>query len=99
MNIRFYNAKIVVLKDEAKHEYSVIDGELQVKGNIISYIGDGSDSITDIMYCVNFVFISLSVLTKLPAHKRHAVNMDKVNAMYQKIRRFLLRIQIASPFA
>ncbi len=62
-------------------------------------IGDGSDSIADIMYCVNFVFISLSVLTKLPAHKRHAVNMDKVNAMYQKIRRFLLRIQIASPFA
>ena len=62
-------------------------------------IGDGSDAIADIMYCVNFVFISLSVLTKLPAHRRHAVNMDKVNAMYQKIRRFLLRIQIASPFA
>ena len=62
-------------------------------------IGDGSDSIADIMYCVNFVFISLSVLTKLPAYKQHAVNMDKVNAMYQKIRRFLLRIQIASPLA
>ena len=39
------------------------------------------------------------MLTKLPAHRRHAVNMDKVNAMYQKIRCFLLRIQIASPFA
>lgn len=62
-------------------------------------IGDGSDSITDIMYCVNFVFISLSVLAKLPANRRHSVNMEKAMAMYQKIRRFLLRIQISSPFA
>ena len=42
---------------------------------------------------------SLSVLGKLPASRRHAINMAKVEAMYGKIRRFLLRIQISSPFA
>ncbi|MBP5640626.1 MAG: hypothetical protein J6X55_14175 [Victivallales bacterium] len=62
-------------------------------------IGDGSDAIADIMYCVNFVFISLSVLGKLPANRIHTINMDKVKTMYQKIRSFLLRIQIVSPFA
>ncbi len=39
MNTRFYNAKILSLKDEAKKEYEIIEGELWVEGNIISYIG------------------------------------------------------------
>lgn len=43
MNIRFFNAKILCLKDDAAHEYQIIEGELWVRGNEIAYIGDGSD--------------------------------------------------------
>ncbi len=41
MNTKFINAKIVKLKDDVKHEYELIDGELHVKDNLISYIGSG----------------------------------------------------------
>ena len=44
MNIRFFNAKILCLKDDAVHEYQIIEGELWVHGNEIAYIGDGSDT-------------------------------------------------------
>ncbi len=43
MNVRFYNAKILRLKDDSKHEFECIDGELWVKGTEICYIGDGKD--------------------------------------------------------
>ena len=43
MNIRFFNAKILCLKDDAAHEYQIIEGELWVKGNQVGYIGDGKD--------------------------------------------------------
>ena len=44
MNVRFYNAKILCLKDDAAHEYQIIEGELWVRGKEIAYIGDGSDT-------------------------------------------------------
>ncbi len=44
MNIRFFNAKILCLKDDAAHEYQIIEGELWVRGTEIAYIGDGSDT-------------------------------------------------------
>ncbi|MCI5826755.1 MAG: amidohydrolase [Lachnospiraceae bacterium] len=44
MNVRFYNAKILCLKDDAKREYQIIEGELWVRGDAIAYIGDGSDT-------------------------------------------------------
>ncbi len=44
MNIRFYNAKILCLQDDAAHTYQVIEGELWVRGTRIAYIGDGSDT-------------------------------------------------------
>ena len=47
MNTQFTNAKIVTLKDEQKHEYEIVDGELHVKGNIISYIGKGGEDVKD----------------------------------------------------
>ena len=43
MNVRFYNAKILRLKDDSKHEFECIAGELWVKGTEICYIGDGKD--------------------------------------------------------
>lgn len=44
MNVRFYNAKILCLKDDAKREYRIVEGELWVRGDSIVYIGDGSDT-------------------------------------------------------
>ncbi len=41
MNIRFYNARILTLKDDDTFEIQT--GELWVKGNTICYIGDGTD--------------------------------------------------------
>ncbi len=41
MNIRFYNAKILVTKEDKTFE--IVEGELWVKGNTICYVGDGSD--------------------------------------------------------
>lgn len=41
MNIRFYNARILLL--EEGHRFSVTEGELWVKGDTICYIGDGMD--------------------------------------------------------
>ncbi len=42
MNIRFYHAKILLLKEQ--HTFQLIEGELWVKGNRIIYIGDGTDT-------------------------------------------------------
>lgn len=39
MDVRFYNAKI--LQSAGGHAFSVVNGELWVKGNTIQYIGDG----------------------------------------------------------
>jgi len=39
MNIRFYNAKILTLKEN--DEFEIIEGELWVSGNRILYVGDG----------------------------------------------------------
>ncbi len=44
MNIRFFNAKILCLQDDAAHTYRIIEGELWVRGTNIAYIGDGSDT-------------------------------------------------------
>lgn len=44
MNIRFYNAKILSLKNDAAHEYQITEGELWVCGDSIAYIGDGTDT-------------------------------------------------------
>ena len=44
MNIRFYNAKILCLKDDAARTYSIVEGELWVQGDSIAYIGDGTDT-------------------------------------------------------
>lgn len=41
MNVRFYNARI--LKTESKGRFHIIKGELWVRGNMICYIGDGTD--------------------------------------------------------
>ena len=41
MNIRFYNAKILLTKEDKSFE--IIEGELWVHGSVICYIGDGSD--------------------------------------------------------
>lgn len=63
MNLRFYNAKILILKKDSaiedagtkissearrEHWFELIKGELWVKGNRILYIGDGTD--TDRIY-------------------------------------------------
>lgn len=41
MNIRFYNAKILILGEDKK--FSIEEGELWVKNDRICYIGDGKD--------------------------------------------------------
>ena len=41
MNIRFYNARILI--PAKHHKFQVIEGELWVKGDTICYIGDGTD--------------------------------------------------------
>lgn len=46
MNVRFYNAKILCLKDDAKREYQITEGELWVRGDAIAYIGDGRDTVS-----------------------------------------------------
>ncbi len=56
-------------------------------------IGDGGDSIADLLYCNNFVFCALSVLRRLPpSHPER----ERAERMYQSLKRFLLRIQIRS---
>lgn len=41
MNVRFYNAKILTLKEDETFE--IVTGELWVKGDTICYIGDGNN--------------------------------------------------------
>lgn len=41
MNIRFYNARILVLAEN--HKFHIVEGELWVEGDHICYIGDGND--------------------------------------------------------
>ena len=42
MNIRFYHAKILL--SEAGHAFSILEGELWVRGTRICYIGECADS-------------------------------------------------------
>lgn len=42
MNIRFYNAKILTMKED--NSFEIVSGELWVKGDTICYIGDGTDT-------------------------------------------------------
>lgn len=46
MNIRFFNAKILV--PAAEHKFDIVEGELWVKGNTICYIGDGKTDLADV---------------------------------------------------
>ncbi|MCI8326300.1 MAG: amidohydrolase [Lachnospiraceae bacterium] len=41
MNIRFYNARILIRKQEK--QFGILEGELWVRGSEICYIGDGAD--------------------------------------------------------
>lgn len=59
-------------------------------------IGDGSDNIADLLYCNNFCFNALSVLIKLPEEKRGTLPMEKIRHAYEKLREFLLSIQLNS---
>ena len=43
MNIRFYNAKILVPAEN--HKFQITEGELWVKGKEICYIGDGTTGV------------------------------------------------------
>ncbi len=43
MNIRFYNAKILLLSED--RSFSLTEGELWVQGNKIAYIGSGKDRV------------------------------------------------------
>ncbi len=45
MNTRFFNAKILSLKNDASHDYQITEGELWVCGDSIAYIGDGTDTL------------------------------------------------------
>ena len=60
-------------------------------------IGDGSDSIADLLYCNNFVLNALSILKALPPEKQKGIDMEKVISMYTAVRDFWLGIQIKSP--
>ncbi len=51
--------------------------------------GGGHDSIADILYCNNYVFAALSIIRKKNADPR-------VEEIYQKLKTFLLHIQIKS---
>ena len=42
MNIRFFNAKILVLNEDEKFE--IVEGELWTKDNLIYYVGEGDDT-------------------------------------------------------
>lgn len=59
-------------------------------------MGDGSDHITDILYCDYVTLNALSVLMKLPESRRGAVDMSAVRRLYAGLRAFLLKVQIAS---
>ena len=58
--------------------------------------GDGSDHIADLLYCNNIVFKALSVVMKLPAEKRAGIDMEKAKKLYDGLRGFLMKTQIAS---
>ena len=45
MKIRFYNAKILTLTEEEK--FQIVEGELWTEDNLIAYIGDGKDAVSE----------------------------------------------------
>lgn len=45
MKIRFYDAKILILTEEEK--FQVVEGELWTEDNLIAYIGDGKDVVSE----------------------------------------------------
>ena len=59
-------------------------------------MGDGSDHITDILYCDYLVLNALSVMLKLPESRRGTVDLPAVRKLYAALRAFLLKVQIAS---
>lgn len=59
-------------------------------------MGDGSDAISDILYCDNFVYGAASVLARLPPERRCGVDMEKARALEEGLKGFFLRTQIAS---
>ena len=59
-------------------------------------MGDGSDHITDILYCDYVTLNALSVMMKLPADRIGTIDTAAVRTLYAALRAFLLRVQIAS---
>lgn len=60
-------------------------------------IGDGSDHVADMLYCNNFSLAALSLLVNLPPEKVKGVDIARARAIYERLRDFTCRIQIASP--
>lgn len=58
-------------------------------------IGDGSDNIADLLYCNNFFACALGVLVR--TRQPFTTDMPKAKAIYQKLLRFLVNVQIDSP--
>ena len=54
MNIRFYNAKILVPAEN--HKFQITEGELWVKGKEICYIGDGKSGQSGFLFNINEAF-------------------------------------------
>lgn len=59
-------------------------------------MGDGSDRIADNLYCNNFVFGAVDVLTKLPPERRGTVDLAEAKTLKDGLRRYFLDTQIAS---
>ena len=59
-------------------------------------MGDGSDSIADILYCNSQVLSATTQMLKMAAERRCAVDMEKVRTLNAGLRRFFLDAQIAS---
>lgn len=59
-------------------------------------MGDGSDHVTDLLYCDYVTFNALSVLMKLPRERCRGVDRAAVERLYRGMHAFLRRVQIAS---
>jgi len=55
-------------------------------------MGDGSDSIADLLYCNNFALAALSVLAHLD--RPGTVDMEQAESLYRGLSRFVLNTQI-----
>ena len=59
-------------------------------------MGDGSDAITDILYCDYVVYGAASVLVRLPAARRGSVDMGKARLLAEGLRDFFVNTQIVT---